>query len=179
MKQQDFTLLPFAGGPAVELFSLSGAVSRQGTRLAITYRLTGPLPELQLAPPARLPVRRWLLWEATCLEFFLAPRDAEGYWEFNLSPAGHWNVFRLSNYRQGIEEEPALSALPFTIDRRPRLLSLDLAVDLAPILSESIPLEAAVSAVLQHRDGSFSYWALTHPSPRPDFHHRQGFCIKL
>lgn len=179
MKQLDFTLSPFAPGPALAPFSITGTISREGTRLALSYRLAGPLQELQLPDPAPVPARRWLLWEATCLEFFLAPQTGPGYWEFNLSPAGHWNVFRLTGYRQGIEEEPALEALPFHVTRLPQLLTLSIAVDLAPLLSASTPVKAAVSAILQHHDDVLSFWALTHPSGQPDFHHPQGFCLKL
>ena len=119
------------------------------------------------------------MWETTCFEFFLAIPAAAGYWEFNLSPAGLWNVFRLTGYRQGLQEEPAFPRLPFTVHRQPEILTLTLNVDLAAIIPGNPPLEVAISTVLQHQDGRLSYWALTHPGPEPDFHHREGFLIKL
>jgi hypothetical protein len=176
---QTFSLQPFPNGASNSPFTLTGAISRAGTSLNISYHLAGPLQELLIAPVAQEPARRWVLWETTCFEFFLAIRDAAGYWEFNLSPAGHWNLFRLTGYRQGIQEEPAIQALPFTIQRHNEMLTLCLDVDLAAIIPVDKPLEVAVSTVLQHHDGRLSYWALTHPGPEPDFHSREGFIITL
>ncbi len=110
---------------------------------------------------------------------FLAIQKDVGYWEFNLSPAGPWNVFRLADYRQGLQEEPAFQTLPFTVHRQPEMLTVTLNVDLAAIIPPDRPLEVAISTVLQHQDGRLSYWALTHPGPEPDFHSREGFVIKL
>jgi hypothetical protein len=33
--------------------------------------------------------------------------------------------------------------------------------------------------VLQHRSGQLSYWAVTHCSPKPDFHLRENFICRL
>jgi hypothetical protein len=175
----NFSLQLFAEGAPVSPFSITGAISRSGSRLTITYNLTGPLQELVIALPTGEPARQWVLWETTCFEFFLAVRDAAEYWEFNLSPARHWNVFRLADYRQGLQEEPAFQSLPIIVHQQPEALALTLTVDLAAIIPADQPLEVAISTVLQHQDGSLSYWALTHPGPEPDFHNREGFVIKL
>jgi len=37
----------------------------------------------------------------------------------------------------------------------------------------------AITAVLQSRDGTCSYWALLHPGPEADFHRREGFALRL
>jgi hypothetical protein len=179
MKTQNFSLQPFAAGQPALPFTITGTISRHDTRLAISYLLTGPLQDLVIALPADQPARQWVLWEKTCLEFFLAPRSASHYWEFNLSPAGHWNLFHLTGYRQGIQEEPAFQALPFTVHQESGALRLALEVDLAAIIPADQPLDIGVSAVLQSQDGRLSFWALTHLGPEPDFHNRQGFLIKL
>jgi hypothetical protein len=36
-----------------------------------------------------------------------------------------------------------------------------------------------LSAVIEAADGTISYWALKHPSDRPDFHHADSFAIQL
>jgi hypothetical protein len=179
MKQQPFALHPFAKDSPAPPYTITGAISRHETGLALTYQLTGPLQDLVIAPPDAAPTRRWLLWETTCFEFFLAIRGTVSYWEFNLSPAGHWNAFRLASYRQGIQEEPAFQVLPLTVSRQPERLTLSLDVDLAAIIPADRPLEVGVSSVLQHQDGRLSFWALAHPGLEPDFHHREGFVIKL
>ena len=119
MNNRNFSLQPFSAGNPASPFAITGTISRRDTRLSISYLLTGPLQDLIIAPPADKPARQWVLWEHTCLELFLATRNAPDYWEFNLSPAGHWNLFHLTGYRQGIQEEPAFQALPFTVRWRP------------------------------------------------------------
>ncbi len=56
-------------------------------------------------------------------------RNSTKYWEFNLSPAGDWNVYRFTDYRQGMEEETAISSLPFNLEMRSRIWQLDLKFD--------------------------------------------------
>ncbi len=179
MNSRNFSLQPFGAGKPASPFAITGTISRRDTCLSISYLLTGPLQDLVIAPPADKPARQWVLWEHTCLELFLAPRNAPDYWEFNLSPAGHWNLFHLTGYRQGIQEEPAFRALPFTVRSETGALTLALDVDLAAIIPADLSLEAGISAVLQARNGHLSFWALTHPGPEPDFHNRRGFIIKV
>jgi hypothetical protein len=176
LNNQSFALQPFiAGAP----FAINGTVSRAQACLTVTYTLNGPLHNLIIAPPADQPSRQWVLWEHTCFELFLAAHGAAPYWEWNLSPAGHWNVFRLSGYRQGIQEEPAFQALPFTVQWHPGELGLALDIDLAALVPANLPLEVGLSAVLQPQNGPLSFWALTHQGPAPDFHNRQGFLLKV
>jgi hypothetical protein len=119
------------------------------------------------------------LWRETCLELFLAPENVPHYWEVNLSPAGHWNVYGFRAYRQGLHEEPALTALPFTVTREPAALSLALELDMTGLIFPDQALELAIAAVIQAVDGSLTYWALAHPGSRPDFHRRDAFVITL
>jgi len=37
----------------------------------------------------------------------------------------------------------------------------------------------ALSAVIESADGTRSYWALAHPSDKPDFHHPDSFLLDL
>lgn len=41
------------------------------------------------------------------------------------------------------------------------------------------PWEIAISAVIEEADGAKSYWALVHPSDKPDFHHPDSFVLEL
>ena len=34
-------------------------------------------------------------------------------------------------------------------------------------------------AVIERWDGAISYWALAHPSDKPDFHHPESFALEL
>ncbi|HVN41698.1 MAG TPA: hypothetical protein VMT50_02865, partial [Steroidobacteraceae bacterium] len=40
-------------------------------------------------------------------------------------------------------------------------------------------LRAALAAVIEETDGRLTYWAITHPSALPDFHHRLGFALQV
>ena len=179
MNGQSFPLQPFPpGGPRLD-YEITGALARRGPRLAIRYALRGRLAELAIPAPAVAPARRHGLWEGTCFELFLAVKDAPGYWEFNLSPAGHWNVYRFSDYRQGMEEEMAFTSLPFRVQSGWDSLLLVLELGMDSILSSNQALEVAIAVVTQRRNGEVIYWALTYAGPQPDFHRRDGFIIEL
>jgi len=174
-----FALQPFEALPQLAPLAITGTISRRGQRLQIRYLLQGPLGTLVIPPPAAVPVRRDELWQSTCLELFLACPGQDAYWEFNLSPAGDWNVYRLQGYRLGLAPEPAYQQLVMEVRRDPRELRLSLEVDLPPDLELEQPLEAAITAVIEQRSGLISYWALGHGGPEPDFHRRDGFLLSL
>ncbi|MFN9621135.1 MAG: DOMON-like domain-containing protein [Synechococcaceae cyanobacterium] len=183
--EQPFALVPFGGEPAEAGLRLGGRIGRERERLWVAYCLTGPLPSLAIPPLAATPRRRDELWQATCLELFLALPGQEGYREFNLSPSGDWNVYRLDGYRQGLRPDPAWTALPLRRrDPNPEAgadaaLEIHLSTTLPPELAAAHELEAAVTAVLQLQDGSCRYWALRHPGEEADFHRRDGFALRL
>jgi hypothetical protein len=158
---------------------MEGTIARRANALAIRYTLRGRLGEVVIPEPAAMPVRKRGLWEETCFELFLAIRGTQRYWEFNLSPAGHWNAYRFASYREGMEEERDFSSLPFRVERQSDSLSLRLELDLDKIARSDQVLEVAVSAVIKQRDGSITYWALTHTGSQPDFHRRDSFIIAL
>lgn len=176
-----FHLVPWAvdqgGSPAA--FSITGRLARQGRDLSIHYLLRGPMDQLALPRAAPRPERRDELWRGTCLEFFLAPRGEEPCWEYNLSPAGHWNVYRFGGYRSGMVEEPGYATLPFQVVLERDRLTLDLRCALPPALPADQPLALGVCAVIAPRHGELSYWALVHPGRTPDFHLREGFRLLI
>jgi hypothetical protein len=178
MKSSDFSLIPFPGiGPLP--FNISGTAVRQDHIMSLTYHLLGPIRDIEVPPPKDSPSRRIGLWENTCFEFFIGPKDSPRYWEVNLSPSGDWNVFRFKTYRQGLFEEMAFSSLPFMVRVQPDLLRLVLEFDLSKIFTADEALRMAVSVVLKTGTGEITMWALTHPGPEADFHHKDGFIIKL
>ena len=184
MNSTSFKLIPHAAGmqAVAATYSLHGQISVLKTTLEITYQLEGELAELRIPNCSGQPLRQDLLWQATCLEFFLAAAGNSDYWEYNLSPAGDWNVYHLEGYRQGLAEEPAYKQLPFSVIGDDKQLSLCLTCALPPALATqraAAGLEVGVSAVLKSSSGELAYWALAHPGSEPDFHHRGGFCLKF
>ncbi|MEO0925872.1 MAG: DOMON-like domain-containing protein [Cyanobacteria bacterium J06643_13] len=171
-----FTLHPFSGDDAPSV-SVLGKIERCDNRLQIEYNLKGQ--ELVIVPQAAPPVRQFDLWEHTCCEFFLGILNSSKYWEFNLSPAGHWNVFRFDNYRQNIAEEMAFERLPFKVSKLGEVLQLRLQLDLDKIMTAEQSLNVGITTVIEDRAGKLSYWALSHPGTEPDFHRRDSFAIAL
>ena len=179
MNPQPFTLQPFPGTRPLSALEIVGSIARCDHTLTLHYELRGELGTVVLPGPAEFPRRSDRLWEGTCFEFFLAPASSSQYWEFNLSPAGPWNVYAFRTYRQGMKEEPTFAALPFSVQRKPASLLLTLNVDLSRLIPVDQALDAAISAVIKNNDGGKIYWALHHPGPHPDFHRRDAFIIKL
>lgn len=172
-----FALAPFPGDPAPAGVRIAGDVAREGAVLALTWRLHDPDGVAAVPPPAP-PERRYGLWEATCFEFFVRDPAGPGYWEFNLAPEGHWNVYRLDAYREGLRDEPAFARLPFAVTQTPGGLEVALRVDLAPLGLAEAPWRLAIAAVVAAGAGT-SYWALAHPAAEADFHAPGAFTLDL
>lgn len=154
---------------------LQARAERHGGTLRLTYTLSGPLERLRIPSPEPAPQRRDGLWQHSCLEAFLGLAGQEGYWELNLAPSGHWNLYRLDGYRRHLRPDPALQALSIAVALSPANLELRTDLPLPAALAQELEIELGLSAVLEHRDGQLSYWALTHPSGEPDFHWRGGW----
>jgi hypothetical protein len=177
--KQGFRLIPFPA-PDVPAISLHGTLSLDHPFLTLQYSLAGDLESVLLPPASPKPGRKDELWKATCFEFFLAVKDQPGYWEFNLSPSGDWNVYRMDAYRRiGFREETGISQLPFEFQKGSEEYSLAVSVDLTPILGADYDLQTAVTAIVRTRDNKETYWALVHPAPEPDFHARESFILLL
>src|SRR5215213_1037963 len=175
--EQTFSLIPF---PALSLpaVTINGIVSLQDRLLALHYSLAGNIADVLLPNASQNPGRKDELWKATCFEFFLAVKDQPGYWEFNISPSGDWNVYRMDAYRRvGFQEEMAVEKLPFVCKKELGEYSLDVSLDLTPILRSEQELQMAITAIIQMKDGNETYWALAHPAPYADFHLREGFIL--
>ncbi len=179
MNAQSFSLKAFPTTKPPSDLEISGSIARRSNTLAISYTLSGALTELNIPAPADAPVRRHGLWEDTCFECFLAVKNSPRYWELNLSPAGHWNVYRFAAYRQGMQEETSFQAFPLRVESQRDSLLFAVELGLDRIILTEQTLEVAVSTVIKYKDGKLTYWALTHPGPQPDFHRRDGFIITL
>jgi len=179
MIEHDFRLIPFPV-PDVPAISLTGTLLLKNQILTLHYSLTGNTDCVLLPAVSLAPSRKDELWKWTCFEFFLAVADQPAYWEFNLSPSGDWNVYRMDAYRRvGFKKEPAISQLSIEFGKESNGYSLDVSVDLTPVFVPGTALQAAIAAIVQTHDGSETYWALTHPAPQADFHLRDSFILKL
>ncbi|MDJ0735757.1 MAG: DOMON-like domain-containing protein [Nostocaceae cyanobacterium] len=177
MNKYHFDLQPFE--PGLIDIKISGKISRNTNNLSLGYKLEGELEKIEIPAIENIPNRKNELWEATCFEFFLGIKNSSRYWEFNLSPSGHWNIYRFDDYRQGMEEEIAVTSLPFSVQHDSDNLLLNLEMDLGKLISEKQSLEVGITTVIQDKNRNITYWALTHCGKEADFHLRDSFVVEL
>lgn len=122
--------------------------------------------------------RRDELWRHTCCEAFIKTRS--GYYEFNFAPNGDWAAYRFTGYREGMGQ-PEIASPEVGAHRHGDLWQLQAYLDLSglPGLRDDDPLAIGLSAVIETKVGDISYWALAHPSDKPDFHHPDSFVLEL
>jgi len=179
MHTRRFLLKPFPGEGNPAGVTIGGSIARRADTLSVRCEVRGNLSKVSIPPAAEAPRRKDRLWEETCLELFLGTEDSGEYRELNLSPSGHWNVYRFTGYREGMREEPAVTSLPFDVRRDSGTLVLTAEFNVGKIVPAGKDLAATVAAVVETIDGGKSHWALVHPASRPDFHRREGFALTL
>ena len=171
--------------PAAAVRAVSASVVRlPGTALAIGYAIEGDIQRLRVPAPAA-PAIADRLWEHTCCEVFIARRGLPAYHELNFSPSGEWAIYAFERYRERVSlaKRPDAERLDPRISVRSSAGVLELGVRIrvdhvSPAYVDA-DLALALSAVVEERDGAFSYWALNHPPGRPDFHHADGYALVL
>ena len=100
------------------------------------------------------------MWQTTCFEAFLRAAGEDGYREWNFAPSGNWAAYDFTGHREGMAEAD-VGAPPYIRmednftwwavgrdDRRRRRHGV---------------ASSGLSAVLEEKDGTKSYWALAHP----------------
>lgn len=127
-------------------------------------------------PPTAPEERADGLWETSCFEAFLKLEGKDGYREWNFSPSCQWAAYDFTNFREGMAAAD-IGAAPY-IRLEDNLtwwaLGATIAVEAGPAW------RLGLSAVLEERDGTKSYWALAHPpGDKPDFHHADCFAARL
>jgi hypothetical protein len=114
------------------------------------------------------------LWKTTCFEAFFGVAGDSKYWELNLSPSKKsWNLYKFEDYRS---PQPPTPSKDF---------------ELIKVLATSSTLEAefnsklnwksveASLAVVVRTETATHYFALAHAGPKPDFHLRKSFILKM
>jgi hypothetical protein len=126
-------------------------------------------------PVSEEPHRADELWKTTCFEAFLRPLGEERYREWNFAPSGDWAAYEFTGYRDGM--------VPAEIDADPYIRMEDNFTWWALGATIAVPADTnwqlGLSAVLEEKDGTKSYWALAHPGEKPDFHDPGCFAAHL
>ena len=162
--------------PCVVLDRVDVELVLQGDRLHAVYTLTGRVAQLRV-PDFKPPARRDDLWRHLCCELFVRAAGQPGYCEFNFAPSGEWAAYAFTAYRDGMVPLPM--AQPPVINTEVSASSLQLKVDF-PLIAAGAQSASGkrifgCSVVVEDSTGALTYWALRHPSGRPDFHHDDGF----
>ena len=133
-------------------------------------------PAVRFVLPEGEPERTDGLWRTTCFEAFLRRVGSEMYREWNFAPSGQWAAYDFDAYREG-SKEAEVAAAPY-IRVEDNLTWWALGATIA--VPAERKWELGLSAVLEEKDGTKSYWALAHPNAdKPDFHTPDCFVAKL
>jgi hypothetical protein len=145
------------------------------TTMQLLYRVSGDVSRLQI-PGREKPHERDGLWRHTCFELFLNVAQV-AYYEFNFSPSHQWAAYRFESYREAMADLELASPPRIRVETTPGVLMLDVLIDMQGLLPCEVDglHRMALTAVIEHRDGDISHWALAHVAGKPDFHHPDGF----
>ncbi|MBA3511616.1 DOMON-like domain-containing protein [Sphingomonas sp.] len=175
-----FTLEPHPsappGGPSFRVWATVDHIASLGpvATTNIWFGVGAPANRFVI-PKLREPWRADELWQTTCFEAFLRPAGAESYREWNFAPSGNWGAYDFSSYREDMARADVGS--PPYIRMEDNFTWWTLGATIA--VDAGQPWELGLSAVLEEKDGTKSFWALAHPAETPDFHHPDCFAAQL
>lgn len=141
----------------------------------IWFGIGAPANRFVIPAPADEPKRVEDLWQTTCFEAFLRAPGEESYREWNFAPSGNWAAYDFTSHREGRTDADV--AEPY-IRVEDNLTWWAVAATIA--VDADIPWALGLSAILEEKDGTKSYWALAHPlGDKPDFHDPVCFAAHL
>ncbi|MDY6922612.1 MAG: DOMON-like domain-containing protein [Pseudomonadota bacterium] len=167
---QTVTLLPHPEARQSGAERLEVHVERDGLLLWLRFVVWGEVERIAW-PREAAQARADDLWRHTCFEAFVATDD--GYVEYNLSPSSQWASYRFDGPRMGMRAADEVATVE-GLDGAWDMMALEARIEL-PHGAKRLGL----SAVIEGLDGAISYWALAHPSAKPDFHHPDSFLLDL
>jgi hypothetical protein len=120
------------------------------------------------------------LWRHTCFEVFLRDPAGTGYAEFNFSPSTEYAAYGFARYRGGrSNQDGARPEVSFTSGDRRMELRASVPISRVEHINPEGPLLLGISAIIEDKDGTKSYWALAHPQGKADFHHIDCYALAL
>ncbi|HEY1879844.1 MAG TPA: DOMON-like domain-containing protein [Caulobacteraceae bacterium] len=163
--------------PAAEI-RIAAALARAEGGLTLAFVVTGEVGRLRIAGPAA-PERADGLWRTTCFEAFLQAREGGPYVELNLSPSGAWAAYRFSTPREEMTAAALAGPPRIETELAEDRFELRAEVGISEPLPAQTPWRVGLSAVIEETGGRKSYFALAHPSGKPDFHDSRGFVLEV
>jgi len=173
LKRHPSTAAEAVGGVQVSLNRAAGG------ELLIRYRLEGEISRIRIPPPS-VPQIGKELWRHTCFEVFIAVDGQVAYHEFNFAPSREWTVYALRAYRDGVPLMDQMMRPDIAVRSDGSRFELDgvVRLNLLSAIHPGALLRVGLSAVIEASDG-ISYWALSHPGSKPDFHNAEAFGLVL
>lgn len=164
-------LTPHASHPAPALDIEAVALILATDALSFRYTVRGDLRGLSIPKPGPK-ARADGLWRHTCFEAFVRPKGGERYVELNFSPSGAWGAYSFDSYRLGMQPLNMMKPPVIRCQSSDEILTLD-----ATVTMKSLRFDSAIglTSVIEDAQGAISYWALSHPQPKPDFHDADGW----
>jgi len=175
-----FDLIPHPDFPSVAIERVSVMVDRwPDGRLGVGYVVSGAIDEV-IWPAHDDSIFVDELWKHTCFEGFVLEEEY-AYIEFNLAPSTQWAAYRFDSYRTGMQraQEVATSGLTFMADPATWRAGHMRGFVSFPHLIDSPLWRLGLSAIIEAKDGTKSYWALAHAAGPPDFHNADCFTARL
>ena len=166
----NFSLIPHPESAPLKGRSVEAYGAIEADSAVLSFVVSGPLPVMPANKPGH---RADGLWRTTCFEMFIRPRPGDAYFEFNFSPSTDWAAYAFQGYRNGMSDWQIASA--------PLIEPIENGVRISVALAglPPAPWNVGLSAVIEERDGTKSYWALAHAPGPPDFHNRDCFIATL
>jgi len=149
--------------------------------LVLSYIVTGKMNDLHMPPVMMKATRADELWRHTCFEAFVRASSGAEYYEFNFAPSTQWAAYRFSGYRKGMHVAAEIGAPPIEVRSTSDRFTLQASLELDRMSGSrrDSSWRLGLSALIEDTSGRKSYWALTHPPGKPDFHHADGFAYEL
>jgi hypothetical protein len=175
-----FPLVQHPSTPAEAWHVAAQAARSADGGVHLHWVLRGALGSVRVPAPG--PVRRGdRLWEHTCAEAFVAVDDGPAYVELNVAPSSEWAAYGFTAYRRPAPLATDRIAPRVVVRRDDAAIVIEASVALADLADSyrDAALRVGLTMIVEAADGRLSYWALAHPSTRPDFHHADGFTLRL
>lgn len=171
-------LLPF--GEEHLPFRCHASIRLDGHHLESRFRLSGDLSSILWPVRGFNPRRRDRLWEHTCFEIFLNPEKQEPYWEVNFSSSGDWAVYQFTGCRTAMAVEERIQNITVSlVDESAQSKEWLATLSLPDVIKTDQHLTCGLSCVIEAHDRQKTYWALSHPGAKPDFHNQESFIISI
>jgi hypothetical protein len=152
----------------------------RASTLMLSYVLTGKISDIR-TPPVTTAARTEELWQHTCFEAFVRALPSTAYYKFNFAPSTQWAAYRFSRYRSEMHVVAEINTPPIEVLSSPGRYMLRATLDLNRL--SDLPRDAlwrlGLSALIEEMDSRKSYWALSHPPGKPDFHHCDCFSFQI